>query len=321
MQTGMPTEQKDVQTPGFLQSEQRPMLLYAFACLLGVLATGVLPLVGVFLVAYSGAVLSCRKYLKFAYAAALLGSVLSFFWDPVSGASSLLIGFVTVTLAGFVPRKFGQTKFFLGSIAIAVSLFCVDMLIAYAAGTTLQGQISAMVDSMVQQFTAAGTVPAEALTVFKQLVDTIMVLWPSIYAIEGLIFASAAVLTARFAARRHSTEAEISAFAEIDFSVHIVWPLIAGLLCIAAAYLVSGSVSKMVSAVGYNLIVCSVALYAIQGFTVITALMEKANLNWIVRLVVYVLAIQMELMFFAPSIIGLLDLWVNFRKLPTRQGS
>ena len=61
-------------------------------------------------------------------------------------------------------------------------------------------------------------------------------------------------------------------------------------------------------------------IFACQGFGVLSALMARRRFGCVTRFICILLVFWSEMMFFAMSIVGLIDVWANFRNLE-RDGS
>lgn len=315
-------------TPGVSQQklpstrEDRPLFVYVSVCLLGAALTGPAAAIGLILVAYGAAVLGARGHVLPAYLAVVVGGLLCWFWGVDYLLMALGAGAVGVFMATHAFRgEHDQLRFFIGSIVLTAVALGTDMLFAYLAGTTLEGQIAAMVNLTIQQMTGAGTIPAEAVTVLQEMLPAYLNIWPSFYVVQGLFYGVVIYIAAYYALVRHDGDLKLRPLVEADLPVHVLWVLLAALLCLAASYVPVIGHSNFFSVIGYNLMVCSVAVFAIQGFAVIGYGMRKAGWHWAVRLIAYLVLIQLELMFLAPSLVGLVDVWANFRKLPRDSGS
>lgn len=310
-----PTEQEDEKPQQLPVQARRPLPVYLLSCFLGALLMGPAAPIGLLFLGYSTAALKTRGHVALAFVAVLLGSALDFLWGTNLGVTALLFGLlgIAATLTMLMGRS--QLRSFLYGLAFALVALGIDALVAFLAGTTIQGQIAAQVNQAIQQLTGAGTVPAEAVTVLEELLPVYLNFWPSIYLMEGLFYALAVYIAAYFAYRKHDPARAGRPLEETDLSVHFLWVLLAALLCLAVSYLPIAH-RDFVSTVGYNLLVFAAAILAIQGFAVIAYGLHKLKWHWAIRLVVYLLCIQFELMFLAPSLLGLIDIWANFRKLP-----
>ncbi len=305
------------------QSSVRPVFLYAAVCFVGALVVSLvawlgISLIGIPIIAYATAVLKCRKKTWVALVAIAAGAGACIFIDVSTSATVLLLGLITVVTTMLVMGRFGQAKYFVTVLVFTVILFAVDAIGMYIVGMTIQGGIEATVNEIIKMLTVDGTVPAETISTMKSLLTTVASLWPSLYFVEGTLCTALAVFAARAAYRKHDAGYNQPHFDMTDMSVHIVWVLIAGLLCWAASYL-EFSYAVTAKVVGLNLLVCSAVLFMIQGFAVISFWMNRAHLNMVLQVIIILLAIQMEIMFLIPTFIGVIDFWANFRKLPREE--
>jgi len=70
--------------------------------------------------------------------------------------------------------------------------------------------------------------------------------------------------------------------------------------------------------VGLNLVLLLGFVYFCQGMAVISALLQRFQLPWVLRSLVYILAFMNPLMIVV-MILGLTDLWLDFRRLQPSQ--
>lgn len=320
MNEAQPTGQ---QNPGSLQGRRKEqhdsLLVPALLCFAGAFVTAGITVVGVALVAYATAALKSANKFPLAVVMTLIGAGASFSLGTVSGATALIVSIAALLISYVAAGKYGQVRLFLSVILVAIGLLGIDVIDAYLAGTTIQGRIAAMTSTVLQQVTAAGSVPAESVNVLKDALTTVVQLWPSFYVFEAIIYVAVAVILARITYRHLIADYAGPHFSEFDLSVQFVWPLIVGLLCLAASYL-DFQYAAIAKVVAYNFIACSAFIYAVQGFALIDYLMRRRNVHWALQILIYLFALQLELMFLIPSFMGLIDMWANIRKLP-RKGS
>lgn len=297
------------------------MPIAVLLCMGGVFVLGIFPyygfiaFVGVLPLAFGSMALLSQGKIRYAYLAAIAGSAASILLGYAAVTASLLLGILAVWFMAFLPKEHEQARFFSGILVAAGACLAGDLVAAHVMNLSFSGQINAVVSSIISQLTLSGTVPAEVITVIKRQAPTLASLWPSLYAFYGMVFMIVVTLAGRLAGKRYEVACRPERLVDADLSIHALWLPIGAMLCLAASYLVPTG-SLVVTAVGYNLMLCSVFVFAIQGFVVIVAWMQKRHWHWAAQTIVLLLAVQMELMFLVPSIIGLLDIWVNFRKLP-----
>jgi hypothetical protein len=102
-----------------------------------------------------------------------------------------------------------------------------------------------------------------------------------------------------------------------DVSIHVVWPLIAGLGLIAWAFGFDMQTSWP-AMIGYNLVIVMSSVLAVQGLGVTEFTMRRFRLGILLRVLAYGLLLLLLPQAFVPllAVLGAADLWVNFRKLP-----
>ena len=299
---------------------QRSIVIYLLSCFLGALLNWVVPFVGTLFFAYGASVLWLRGKGVSVLLPVVVAAGVAFL---VSGEAALITVViecaVLLLLVSMLTKGFNQGRCFLSVAALSVTFFLRDFAYAWLSGTTIWGSLAAETNAMVKAITALGTVPAETITVLKEAVDTIVMFWPSFYVVEGALCMVALGLMVLVARRRHSLEAHTFELGRLDLSVHVGWVLLAGLVCVAVSFM-NIAFAQEIKLAGYNLLFCAALIYMVQGFAVTAYYMGRAGWSPLLRGLVYLVLLQMELMFLAPSFVGLADYWCNFRKLPREDG-
>jgi hypothetical protein len=110
------------------------------------------------------------------------------------------------------------------------------------------------------------------------------------------------------------------ALADVDLSFHVVWPAIAG-LALTAAGTVWGHGQGIVYAIGFNVLMIMRPVLLLQGVAVFAALYRRIGAGRVWRTIGFVLLAFTELVVPSVSVLGLVDLFFNLRKLPRGQGT
>jgi hypothetical protein len=168
---------------------------------------------------------------------------------------------------------------------------------------------------------ASGVADAEAL---KQLASesarTSLLLWPSSFAyLYGLAAALAVPIVSRMGRRLGRAVSSLPVLADLDLSLHIVWPAIAGLALLAAASFLKQT-EGLLWAAGANLLLVARAPLFAQGLGDFAALYRKGRVGRIGRTFGFTFLTLSEIVIPSVSVVGLVDLFANLRKLP-RGGS
>ena len=89
----------------------------------------------------------------------------------------------------------------------------------------------------------------------------------------------------------------------------------AGLFLLAASY-ASFAGSSMLGVVGLNLVLCARTLFFLQGFSVAAGVLDRAGVGLGGRILALAVLAALDALTLVVSFTGLLDFWVNFRRLP-----
>jgi uncharacterized protein YybS (DUF2232 family) len=107
----------------------------------------------------------------------------------------------------------------------------------------------------------------------------------------------------------------LKSFKDWDIPWYYCWTVIAGLILILVPF-GGQSLNGIADIIGFNLLVIFGSLYLILGISVIWGLMEKYKMPLIWRVCIFIFMVLFSgfTMFVLPFM-GLIDIWVNFRKL------
>ena len=201
---------------------------------------------------------------------------------------------------------------------ITLSAAAADAVRAWLAGTTLLQERTEMVESALELATGVTGVEGDALAGLDSevLVDLMVRVWAVDYFTMGVLTAVAGVAVAGWAGSKTGSPIHrLPALSELDLSPHILWPFVGGLLLLAVGR-VSGDMTGLAWIAGLNLLLAvRLPLFA-QGLGVASSLYRRAGLGRFARLIGYALLAVVELLVPLLSLVGLMDFWANFRKLP-----
>jgi len=311
----------------------RPVLaaelaLVALTGVAGAVLAPQLPVVGLPLAASALGWLSYR----FGYLPAALGALL------VTGAATAIYGSLgaaaivgpAVLAAGpltawaltrwsgvRVASVLGIVLFALAMIPIAVE--------AYTAGVSVSGLIGGVVKPIVDEAVESALVQQPGnVQQIKQVGETFVryaeQLWPSSVLVWfGLPAAFVVPVVARAGAALGRAVNRPPVLPDLDLSIHLVWPVIAGLALLAAASF-TGRPEGLLWAVGANLLLAVRPMLFLQGAADFAALYRKANVGRIGRAFGYALLAASEIVVPSISVLGVVDLFANLRRLPRAGG-
>jgi hypothetical protein len=290
----------------------------AIWCVLGVIAGSYVSLIGAAMMAY-GVVLLVRGKTFKSWAIAVAACVIPL---VVMGAFT---GFDTMgeqcveCLAGLVVawlvsrERVSVTNESLVIAAITVAYLVVDVFVPMLSGQDVVAIMASSIDTICEQYVAAGSVTQAQLPVLKEVMNLI---WPFAYFALALFSVLVAHLGARLAANRVSGK-QWTPFTLATFDVPTwgVAVLIVALVVCAVSF-VTTSWNQLLLMIGVNLILDVRPLFALQGVAVVVWWLASKRVGCFGRTLVLFLAIDLELSFMVMSVVGLVDFWANFRHLP-----
>jgi len=167
---------------------------------------------------------------------------------------------------------------------------------------------------------SAGSNPNMTAAQAKSAADLLgtawMQLWPAVYfminGLTGLLSIKAVAWAGNRAGAGTST---LPPIAELDLNANWAWPVIGGLAAMAAGMFIHKP-DGWVYVTGYNLVLASRCVLFFQGVGDFSALYQKAGVGRVTRGLGYVFLAFSEIVVPVVSLLGLVDLFANLRKLP-----
>lgn len=285
---------------------------------LGSFASFVIPFFGVVMMGYGARELlearGSRGFL-FAVAEGIVITAVALFAN--SGMGMLLVGEVLCVLGVvWCMRNHAATLAGICAVIVATALvnIGIEAAVATAAGSSLSQVVDGLLAYMVSVAQDAAGTGIQAELIVRQIAPVLKALWPFTYVASAGMDALAAGIGSYLMYVRTSGIPRVPAIAAFDMPMWPVGVLIASILGLSASLsgfpgaevLLSASVTALMS-VRF--------IFAIQGFAVVLTFANRFRFGCLGRTLLLVLSIWLETMFFIVSIVGLIDVWANFRKL------
>ena len=285
---------------------------------LGSFASFVIPFFGVVMMGYGAReLLEARgpRGFLFAVAEGIVITAVALFAN--SGMGMLLVGEVLCVLGVvWCMRNHAATLAGICAVIVATALvnIGIEAAVATAAGSSLSQVVDGLLAYMVSVAQDAAGTGIQAELIVRQIAPVLKALWPFTYVASAGMDALAAGIGSYLMYVRTSGIPRVPAIAAFDMPMWPVGVLIASILGLSASLsgfpgaevLLSASVTALMS-VRF--------IFAIQGFDVVLTFANRFRFGCLGRTLLLVLSIWLETMFFIVSIVGLIDVWANFRKL------
>lgn len=285
---------------------------------LGSFASFVIPFFGVVMMGYGAReLLEARgpRGFLFAVTEGIVITAVALFAN--SGMGMLLVGEVLCVLGVvWCMRNHAATLAGICAVIVATALvnIGIEAAVATAAGSSLSQVVDGLLAYMVSVAQDAAGTGIQAELIVRQIAPVFKALWPFTYVASAGMDALAAGIGSYLMYVRTSGIPRVPAIAAFDMPMWPVGVLIASILGLSASLsgfpgaevLLSASVTALMS-VRF--------IFAIQGFAVVLTFANRFRFGCLGRTLLLVLSIWLETMFFIVSIVGLIDVWANFRKL------
>ncbi|MDD3819239.1 MAG: DUF2232 domain-containing protein [Actinomycetota bacterium] len=123
------------------------------------------------------------------------------------------------------------------------------------------------------------------------------------------------MVTSRVLVRYGINLKPLKSFKDWDIPWYYCWTVILGLVLVLIPFN-NQSLDNIANITGFNLLIIFGSIYLVLGISVIWSLMEKFKVPLVWRIIIFILiALFSGFMIFILSFMGLIDVWVNFRKL------
>lgn len=318
---GTPEGHGSLMPLGSPQSTRRPSLSAPFGvvyCALGgVIASSSMPVVAPALLGYGllSALSGDRLSWKVAAPVAALAVAVAFSapYGVSAVTSALLTCLASFVVAGVCVRgrmtpgvgcvlAAGMTLAHLGAEAVLASL----------AGTSLPAVMQGVIETFLQGLELSSVDGVIQLQVLNTLLD---VLWPMAYVLMGVSEVVLSVVGVWLAvSRQEEAKAKVPRLSEFDLPLWVVGILVAGIAVLAVQLTTPSLASSGIIMVSANVVLGLRFALALQGLGVLTWF-AHTRISSMTRVLLYMLALYLEMQFFVLTAVGLVDVWVNFRHL------
>lgn len=234
-----------------------------------------------------------------------------------SGMGMLLVGEVLCVLGVvWCMRNHAATLAGICAVIVATALvnIGIEAAVATAAGSSLSQVVDGLLAYMVSVAQDAAGTGIQAELIVRQIAPVLKALWPFTYVASAGMDALAAGIGSYLMYVRTSGIPRVPAIVAFDMPMWPVGVLIASILGLSAS--LSGFPgAEVLLSVSVTALMSVRFIFAIQGFAVVLTFANRFRFGCLGRTLLLVLSIWLETMFFIVSIVGLIDVWANFRKL------
>lgn len=316
----LPEQSGIVPTEGGAQAPRGGSSLVAglVICSLGGVIAGYIPMLGCFAVGYGAVVtLAARNRLQAlaTLACTLVPAAVVALVAQVATVPSVL---VACTLGIVTAWAISRSRL---SLSVAFALVgCGTLALIGVDAIQLQSMdssIANMITQLVNEYAnSIGVASVSAVAQIEALRAMLQLYWPSAYLVVALVEFICALLGACASARREGLRVSMPSLVDYDVPVWLVGVLVADILGLAAVRVVPQAYTNAVNMVSANLLVALRIAFAVQGFAIIAWLIRTRHVGAFAGACTIVAGLVLEDQFYVMTIVGLVDVWKNFRHLP-----
>ena len=307
-------------------ADMRDAVLVSLGCLVASLLVLGAPVLGVPLCALALAWLTYRRGVLFAGVVVLAATAVAASGGLLPGLLTGAVLAVAGPYAALALRK--RSPWHVVGVVSAVALAGAFGALALEAAASHTDVIGLMQRSSAELLdilakSAGGSVSPSQVAVMLQSAREGLHQWPAFLVVESGLAGLIATYVVGWQARSAGVEEAraLPPLDRLDLSWHLTWGIIAGLGLLAVSRF-TRQPDGAAALVGLNVVRVTGALLAVQGLAVFAGLYKKAGMGRVGRGVGYVFLAITEPMtaVLVPmglvGLTGLIDLWVNLRKLP-----
>ena len=152
----------------------------------------------------------------------------------------------------------------------------------------------------------------------SQVMPLLRVIWPFVYVASAMFDALVAGIGSYTMSVRCTGIRRMPQIANFDAPMWCVGVLALCILGLGASF-ADIPQPQLLRTVCASALASLRVVFALQGFGVVSALEAKRHMGCLTRFVITFLTVWLEAMFFAMCIVGLIDIWANFRGLAREQ--
>ncbi len=294
----------------------RQTVLLGGVCIIGSVAMPVFPPLGLSLI---GIALTRLRYAVGITAAGFVAAM-SVGLAAVFGVTALILVLVGVVLALALARQLKSMSPGLAiveaTIVLATTLVAVQALGAWLAGTTLvaQARAAAEVSASLTVSLVGGAFGSGTDAELATLTDFFFRVWPADYVFNAIISGVLLVMAIGWGGRASGVSMrQLPRLGRTDLDASVLWLPVVAVGLLIAGRLASGG--RLLEAVGLNVLLAIRPLFLWQGMGVVADRAERGGRRDAAKFGLYVVALLLDLLFMVISVLGLLDMRFNFRRL------
>lgn len=316
MQDGSQEPQRGAIVPGGpAMRTVRPQASHgALMLVLGCVVALFLPYAGVLLSAYGMRELAEASGVRGMVVALALSAALLAVGSFVDASLVVFMGpalVCSLAVVGCMWRGATVTNVSAAVVLGAAAALGLDAAIAAFAGISVRDTIVSSLMAGVQSSVGTGV---EADLLVRQVEPLVVAVWPFTYVTGSAVNALVAGVGSHLMAVRSKDAHRPGSISRFDAPMWSIAVLAISTVCLGASF-TGFPEAEALRTISVTALLSVRIIFACQGFGVASALMSSAHMGCLTRTICTFFLFWIEMVFFIVSIVGLVDVWANFRRL------
>lgn len=298
-------------------TDTRDVVLFSVAAVAGAMLTPLLPFLGIPMCAASFGGLVYRERSMAAALTAVIATIAAG-WLGFGGMVTMGVAVLGILIAAQRLRR--TDVYTVGTwlgLVLGIAMAGAEYATARLNGLTIREYMTRAAEEATKLL--GGRVPS-GMDV-EMLTKTMVQFSPAVYVMLGFTLVVPTLFALVWAAKRAGAPIRpVPRLDRTDLSPHVLWPLVVSVLLMAAGR-VWGGPDGALSVIGLNLLLVVRVALLVQGLAVVAALLRAGQANGVAVGIGVVVALFVDMATWVVSMTGLLDFWINFRRLDRGTGS
>jgi uncharacterized protein YybS (DUF2232 family) len=232
------------------------------------------------------------------------------------------MGFIGITLSEIFRRRSSIESAVIFPVAVILGLFLLFLgYQSHVSGqmpwSLVETNISAVIQENIQYYESQG-LSQEMIAMIKsdlpKITELFTMIFPAVFLITIALTVIVNVISGKaFLQLRQRPYPDFGDLAVWKAPEKFVWIFILSGMCLVGAVLLPAP--PWIETAGLNVLIICMFVYLLQGFSIVAYLFKERRVPWFFRYAFYLLVFTIQYLILVIAMVGLFDLWIDFRKL------
>ncbi len=232
------------------------------------------------------------------------------------------MGFIGVTLSEIFRRRSSVEAAVIFPVVAILGLFLLFLgYQSHVSGqmpwSLVEKNISAVIQENIQYYESQG-LSQEMIAMIKtdlpKITELFTMIFPALFLITVALTVIMNVISGKaFLQLRQLPYPDFGDLSVWKAPEKFVWVLIISGMCLVGAILMPAP--PWIETTGLNVLIICMFVYLLQGFAIVGYLFKERRVPWFFRYAFYLLVFTIQYLILIIAMVGLFDLWIDFRKL------